>query len=140
MQRVPDTGTQLARRRFLQKEVHPGPDRRTGLDDLRTVLRAGPGRHIHTLSWWRIAGRFSDAVGGSAGREDVACLVALNVPGNELASLLGDHTLAWRPCTNRALLLDRHDQRAQLIVPFVRPRPARRPRPRLTLIYQQHAQ
>jgi len=98
-----------------------GPDRRTGLDDLRTLLRAGPGRRIHLLSWWRITRRFSDALGGAAGREDVACLVVLNVPGNELSSLTGDHTLHWQPRTNRALLIDRHDQRTQLIVPFVRP-------------------
>ena len=98
-----------------------GENRRSGLEDLRTVLRAGPGRLVHVLSWWRIARRFSDAVGGSAGREDVACLVALNVPGNELSSLMGDHTLNWQPRANRALLLDRHDQRSQLIVPFVRP-------------------
>ena len=51
----------------------------------------------------------------------VACLVALNVPGNELALLVGDHTLTWQPRPNRALLLDRHDQRQQLFVPFVRP-------------------
>jgi len=98
-----------------------GPDRTTGLDDLRTVLRRGPSQGIHLLSWWRIARRFADAIGGSAGREDVACLVALNVPGNELSSLVGDHTLTWQPRPNRALLLDRHDQRQQLIVPFVRP-------------------
>jgi DNA segregation ATPase FtsK/SpoIIIE, S-DNA-T family len=98
-----------------------GPDRRTGLDDLRAVLRLGPSRGVHLLSWWRIARRLSDAVGGSSGREDVACLVALNVPGNELASLVGDHTIGWQPRPNRALLIDRHDQRAQLIVPFVRP-------------------
>jgi hypothetical protein len=98
-----------------------GPDRRTGLDNLRTVLRGGPGQGVHLLSWWRIARRFADAIGGSAGREDVACLIALNVPGTELASLVGDHTLAWQPRPNRALLLDRHDQRRQLIVPFVRP-------------------
>src|SRR5581483_8341127 len=98
-----------------------GEHRRTGLEDLRTVLRAGPGRLVHVLSWWRIARRFADAVGGSAGREDVACLLALNVPGNELSALVGDHTLAWQSRPNRALLLDRHDQRSQLIVPFVRP-------------------
>ncbi|GIF09162.1 FtsK/SpoIIIE domain-containing protein [Actinoplanes siamensis] len=98
-----------------------GPDRRTGLDDLRTVLRQGPGYGVHLLSWWRGARRFSDAIGGSAGREDVACLVALNVPGSELASLLGDHTLTWQMRPNRALLLDRHDQRQRLVVPFVRP-------------------
>jgi DNA segregation ATPase FtsK/SpoIIIE, S-DNA-T family len=94
---------------------------RTGLTDLRAVLRSGPSHGIHLISWWRVARRFADAVGGSAGREDVACLVALNVPGTELASLVGDHTLTWQPRTNRALLLDRHDQRSQLIVPYVRP-------------------
>jgi hypothetical protein len=98
-----------------------GPDRRTGLDDLRTVLRTGPGRGVHLLGWWRIARRFADTLGGSSGRDDVACLVALNVPANEIASLLGDHTLTWQPRTNRALLIDRHDQRTRLIVPFVRP-------------------
>jgi len=97
------------------------PDRRTGLDALRAVLRVGPGRGVHVLSWWRVTRRFSDALGGPSGREDVACLVALNVPGNELASLIGDHTLTWQPRSNRALLIDRHDQRVRLIVPFARP-------------------
>ena len=78
-------------------------------------------RGLHMLGWWRATRRFSEVIGGSAGREDVACLVALNVPGNELALLVGDHTLTWQPRPNRALLLDRHDQRQQLFVPFVRP-------------------
>ncbi|MEV6304953.1 FtsK/SpoIIIE domain-containing protein [Actinoplanes sp. NPDC051861] len=98
-----------------------GPDRRTGLDDLRTLLREGPGRGVHLLSWWRLPRRFGEAIGGSGGREDVACLVALNVPGTELGTLLGDHTTVWEPRPNRALLLDRHEQRTQLIVPFVQP-------------------
>jgi hypothetical protein len=98
-----------------------GPNRRTGMDDLRAILRQGPSRGLHLLGWWRIARRFADTLGGSAGREDVACLVALNVPGNELSSLIGDHTLTWQARPNRALLLDRHDQRNRLIVPFVRP-------------------
>lgn len=98
-----------------------GENRRTGLEDLRTVLRQGPARGLHMLGWWRIARRFSDAIGGASGREDIACLVVLNVAGNELSSLVGDHTLGWQPRSNRALLLDRHDQRQRLIVPFVRP-------------------
>jgi Zn-dependent alcohol dehydrogenase len=101
--------------------AHKDTAGRVGLTDLRTVLNSGPGRGIHLISWWRVARRFADAIGGSAGREDVACLVALNVPTNELVSLVGDHTLTWQQRTNRALLLDRHDQRAQLIVPYVRP-------------------
>jgi S-DNA-T family DNA segregation ATPase FtsK/SpoIIIE len=95
-----------------------GGDRRTGLDDLRTVLRSGPSRQVHLLTWWRAPRRFAEATGGSGGREDVACLVALNVPGTELAALTGDHTVDWHPRPNRALLLDRHDQRQQLIVPY----------------------
>jgi hypothetical protein len=98
-----------------------GPDRRTGLDDLRAILRQGPGRGLHVLSWWRIGRRFSDAIGGSSSREDVACLVALNIPNQELVSIVGDHHLAWNSRPNRALLLDRHDQRNRLVVPFVRP-------------------
>ncbi|GAA1036417.1 FtsK/SpoIIIE domain-containing protein [Virgisporangium ochraceum] len=100
---------------------HKDSTGRTGLADLRTVLHTGPGRGVHLIGWWRIARRFSEAIGGSSGREDVACLVALNVANTELAALVGDHTLTWHPRTNRALLLDRHDQRAQLIVPYVRP-------------------
>jgi S-DNA-T family DNA segregation ATPase FtsK/SpoIIIE len=76
---------------------------------------------VHMLGWWRVAKRFSDAIGGSAAREDVACLVALNVPNTELASLLGDHTVNWHPRQNRALLIDRHDQRMKLTVPYVLP-------------------
>jgi hypothetical protein len=96
-------------------------DNRTGLDDLRDVLRSGPAHGIHLLGWWRTTKRFADTIGGSAGREDVACLVALNVPTNELATVLGDHRMTWQPRHNRALLIDRHDQRSTLIVPYVRP-------------------
>jgi hypothetical protein len=96
--------------------------RRCGLDDLIDVFRGGPGRGVHVLSWWRIVKRFSDAIGGTGGREDVACLVGLNVPGTELVSLTGDYALEnWLPRTNRAILIDRHDQRQALIVPFVLP-------------------
>ncbi len=101
--------------------AHKDSSGRTGLTDLRTVLHVGPGRGVHLIGWWRLTRRFAEAVGGSTGREDIACLVALNVATNELASLVGDHTLAWHHRTNRALLLDRHDQRAQLVVPYVRP-------------------
>ncbi len=95
--------------------------RRSGLDDLRAVLRTGPGRGVHLIGWWRIVKRFSDDIGGSAGREDVACLVALNTGESELATLVGDHSLSWQARQNRALLVDRHLQRVVPIVPFVRP-------------------
>ncbi len=94
---------------------------RTGLDDLRDMLRAGPAHGVHLLAWWRGLRRFSDDIGGSAGLEDVSCLVALNVPANDLGSLLGDYQLQWQARPNRALLIDRHDSQLNLIVPFVRP-------------------
>jgi hypothetical protein len=94
---------------------------RTGLDDLQAVLRQGPAYGVHVLGWWRGLRRLSDDIGGSGNREDVACLIALNVPGSELSLYLGQHDLDYTPRPNRALLVDRHDQRVRLIVPYLRP-------------------
>jgi S-DNA-T family DNA segregation ATPase FtsK/SpoIIIE len=100
----------------------PDPDTfRTGLDDLRELLRNGPAHGIHLLGWWRGLRRLSDDIGGSAGVEDLACLVALNVAGGDLGAFLGDYGLDWHPRPNRALIVDRHDDRIGLVVPFVRP-------------------
>ncbi|MEQ4306170.1 FtsK/SpoIIIE domain-containing protein [Plantactinospora sp. B6F1] len=93
---------------------------KSGLDDLQAVLRQGPAYGVHLLGWWRGLRRLSDDIGGSGNRDDVACLVALNVPGGELGMYLGMNDLAYTPRANRALLVDRHDQRLRLIVPFVR--------------------
>ncbi|WP_435207318.1 FtsK/SpoIIIE domain-containing protein [Micromonospora sp. bgisy143] len=93
---------------------------RSGLDDLRAVLRQGPAQGVHLLGWWRGLRRLADDLGGTQNRDDVACLVALNVPGAELALHLGVHDLAYTPRADRALLVDRHDQRTRLIVPFAR--------------------
>ncbi|SCF00877.1 FtsK/SpoIIIE family protein [Micromonospora coriariae] len=93
---------------------------RSGLDDLRTVLRQGPAQGVHLLGWWRGLRRLADDLGGTQNRDDVACLVALNVPGAELALHLGVHDLAYTPRADRALLVDRHDHRTRLIVPFAR--------------------
>ncbi|MFC0533455.1 FtsK/SpoIIIE domain-containing protein [Phytohabitans kaempferiae] len=89
-------------------------------DRLRELLREGPGRGIHLLSWWRGLRRFSEEVGGSAAREEVAGMVFLNVPGPEVSLLLGQQ-VDWQPRPNRALLHDRHADRTTVIVPFVRP-------------------
>ena len=94
---------------------------RSGQDDLVTLLRQGPAFGVHLLGWWRGLRRLADDIGGTGNREDIACLVALNVPGSDLGLFLGQHDLAYAPRANRALLLDRHDQRVSLIVPFVRP-------------------
>ncbi|MEW2476652.1 FtsK/SpoIIIE domain-containing protein [Micromonospora gifhornensis] len=93
---------------------------RSGHDDLRTLLRQGPGHGVHLLGWWRGLRRLADDLGGTQNRDDVACLVALNVPGADLGLHLGVHDLAYTPRADRALLVDRHDQRIRLIVPFAR--------------------
>ncbi|MFC8850594.1 MULTISPECIES: FtsK/SpoIIIE domain-containing protein [unclassified Micromonospora] len=94
---------------------------RSGLDDLRALLRGGPGHGVHLLGWWRGLRRLADDLGGAHHRDDVACMVALNVPGGELGLHLGEHDLAYTPRPDRALLVDRHDQRTRLIVPFTGP-------------------
>jgi S-DNA-T family DNA segregation ATPase FtsK/SpoIIIE len=89
-------------------------------DRLRHLLREGPGQGLHLLSWWRSLRRFTEEVGGSAAREDVAGLVFLNVPGTDVSLLLGQQ-VDWQHRPNRALMYDRHADRTTVIVPFVRP-------------------
>ncbi len=93
----------------------------SGHDDLRALLRSGPAAGVHLLGWWRGLRRLADDIGGSGNRDDVSCLVALNVPGAELGLYLGEADLAYQPRPNRALLIDRDEQRVSLLVPFVRP-------------------
>jgi hypothetical protein len=93
---------------------------KSGLDDLRTVLRDGPGRGVHVLGWWRDAGRMRADL-GTDGVADISGLVALDVTGEALRALLGDGAPDWSPRPNRALLIDQHENRTRLIVPFVRP-------------------
>ncbi|MGA5303291.1 FtsK/SpoIIIE domain-containing protein [Nucisporomicrobium flavum] len=90
------------------------------LPTLRQLLREGPSRGVHLLSWWRGLRRFSDETGGSTGREDVAGLVFLNVPQQDVTLMLGQ-PIDWQPRENRALLHDRHAGRTVTFVPFVQP-------------------
>ncbi|WNM37677.1 FtsK/SpoIIIE domain-containing protein [Micromonospora halotolerans] len=92
---------------------------RSGHDDLRTVLRQGPAHGVHLLGWWRGLRRLVEDLGGSQNRDDVACLVALNVPAADLGLHLGVHDLTYAPRDGRALLVDRHEHRTALVVPFV---------------------
>ncbi|TDC25336.1 cell division protein FtsK [Micromonospora sp. 15K316] len=94
---------------------------RHGRDDLRAVLRHGPGRGVHLLGWWRDARRLADDVGDARDGDGVACLVALDVSGGELRRHLGLRDVTYTPRPDRALLVDRHDRRVRLIVPFARP-------------------
>jgi hypothetical protein len=90
------------------------------LSGLRQLLREGPSRGVHLLSWWRGLRRFSEETGGSAGREDVAGLVFLNCTGPDVSLMLGK-AVDWQPRENRALMHDRHADRTLTIVPFVQP-------------------
>jgi len=95
-----------------------------GVADLRMLLRDGPGRNVHLFGWWRGLRRFGEDTGGSAGREDVAGVVLLNVPAADAALFLGELDLDWQPRQNRALFHDRHAARTDVIVPFTRRRRA----------------
>lgn len=99
--------------------AYPGTTRR-GRDDLRAVLRHGPGRGVHLLGWWRGAHRLADDIGDAHDGDGVACLVVLDVPGDEVGRHLGLRDVAYTPRPDRALLVDRHDRRVRLIVPFAR--------------------
>ncbi len=92
-----------------------------GAADLRGLLRDGPGRNVHVFGWWRGLRRFGEDTGGSAGREDVAGVVLLNVPATDAAIFLGELDLDWHPRPNRALFHDRHAARTEVIVPFALP-------------------
>jgi hypothetical protein len=72
------------------------------------------------IGWWRGLRRFGEDTGGSAGRDDVAGIVLLNVPSTDAALFLGEADLDWHPGPHRALLHDRHVSRTEVIVPFAR--------------------
>jgi len=87
---------------------------------LSAILRRGPARRVHVVGWWRTLRRFADDLGGSSGREDVACAVVLNIPGGELTGHFGQSVADWQPRANRALLIDRHADTRTLILPYSR--------------------
>ena len=91
-----------------------------GRNALKSLLRNGPGFGVHLIGWWRGLRRFVDDVGGSAGREDVSCSVVLNIPGSELMGHFGQSVTDWTPRPGRAMLIDRHANSRQLLVPFTR--------------------
>jgi hypothetical protein len=72
------------------------------------------------FAWWRGQRRFTEDVGPGA-RDEVTGLVFLNVPGADVSLLVG-RQVDWQPRPNRALLYDRHADRATVFVPFHRPR------------------
>jgi hypothetical protein len=83
---------------------------------LRALLRDGPGRGVHLLSWWWAPRRFSDVVAGGD-VESRPGMVFLDVPAREVSLVLG-HPVDWQPRPNRALLYDPRADRTTVIVPF----------------------
>jgi S-DNA-T family DNA segregation ATPase FtsK/SpoIIIE len=113
---TPETNTAMNYLVVFGMDAAPGLRR----DRLRELLRDGPAHGTHLLAWWRGLGRFNEQTGGSAGRDDVAGLVFLNLPASDASVLLGT-PVDWQPRPNRALLYDRHTGELTVIVPFARP-------------------
>lgn len=82
------------------------------------LWRDGPSSGVHVLGWWRSAARFRTEPAG----DQVAGLLALNIPADELEAVAGASGEGLRPPgPGRALLLDRQEGRRRLLLPFVRP-------------------
>lgn len=89
-------------------------------DALRRIVQRGPETHLHTLAWWRTAGRLRDDLAGLSARlDDVGAWVALDVPGAELAPLPGGTLVTWAPRERRALFFDRSvHEHPQPVIPY----------------------
>ena len=92
-------------------------DYRTGLDDLRTVLRQGPATACTCSAGGAACAGSPTTSAARPDRDDVACLVALNVPGGELGLHLGVHDLAWQTAAQPGAA-GRPARPDRLIVPF----------------------
>ncbi|ALE72360.1 cell division protein FtsK [Pseudonocardia sp. EC080610-09] len=91
---------------------------RTGTEDLRAVLRHGPGVGVHVLGWWQGAQRLKTLLAPpGAAIDDLGAWVATGVQGADLVPLLGGQPLDWMPSPGRALFLDRaRHSRPQLVI------------------------
>ena len=101
-------------------EVKDPQTRRSGLDNLRQVVRRGPEVRTHLLGWWRTVARLKEDLAGIGGRlEDVGAWLALDVQGAELSPLPGGQLLNWSPRLRRALFFDRTvHSRPRPVIPF----------------------
>ncbi|MCU1687336.1 MAG: cell division FtsK/SpoIIIE [Amycolatopsis sp.] len=93
---------------------------KSGLDQLRLVLKQGPSRGLHTVGWWRSVARLKDTL-GFAGTDDIGSWAALDVQGNDLAAFAAGQLVHWSPRPGRALFFDRSTHGApEVIIPFQR--------------------
>nr|WP_042185197.1 FtsK/SpoIIIE domain-containing protein [Kibdelosporangium sp. MJ126-NF4]CEL16607.1 Cell division protein FtsK [Kibdelosporangium sp. MJ126-NF4]CTQ89042.1 Cell division protein FtsK [Kibdelosporangium sp. MJ126-NF4] len=94
------------------------PAMRSGLDDLRALLKNGPANHVHTFGWWRGTGRLKDTL-GFGGVDDIGAWVALDVQGSELNSLAAGQVIDWSPRPKRAIFFDKSTHSTpDVIIPF----------------------
>jgi hypothetical protein len=94
---------------------------KSGLDQLRIILKQGPGHGVHTVGWWRSVSRLKDTL-GFGGTDDIGSWAALDVQGNELAPFAAGQVVQWSPRPGRALFFDRSTHGApEVIIPFQRP-------------------
>ncbi|MEC3975172.1 FtsK/SpoIIIE domain-containing protein [Amycolatopsis sp. H20-H5] len=94
---------------------------KSGLDQLRILLKQGPGHGVHTIGWWRSIARLKDTL-GFGGTDDIGTWAALDVQGNELAPFAAGQVVHWSPRPGRALFFDRTTHGApEVIIPFQRP-------------------
>jgi DNA segregation ATPase FtsK/SpoIIIE, S-DNA-T family len=78
-----------------------------GTEALRQVLRFGPETGVHTLGWWRSPQRLQTLVMATASPDDLGMVVALDVQGAELGTLVPGLPPTWSPRPGRALVFDR---------------------------------
>ncbi|RSM60064.1 cell division protein FtsK [Kibdelosporangium aridum] len=94
------------------------PAMRSGLDDLRALLKNGPANHVHTFGWWRGVGRLKDTL-GFGGTDDIGAWVALDVQGAELNALAAGQVIDWAPRPKRAIYFDKSTHSSpDVIIPF----------------------
>ncbi|MCP2262040.1 FtsK/SpoIIIE family protein [Streptoalloteichus tenebrarius] len=91
---------------------------RSGVDNLRHVLRHGPELGVHTIGWWRGVARLR-AMLPLGSTDEVGAWVAFDVHGQELASLAAGQVITWSPRARRGLFFDRFEHaRPEVLIPF----------------------
>jgi hypothetical protein len=96
-----------------------GADGPGGVPDepLRTLLRDGPPAGRHLLGWWRSVSSLGALLDPEDGVGKLATVVVVDVPGGQLAPVLG-RGVHWSPRPGRALLCDSPDGPGIVLVPF----------------------
>jgi hypothetical protein len=90
----------------------------SGQDRLRTILKHGPERRMHTVGWWRSAQRLKNTL-GMGPVDDIGAWVAFDVQGQDLSALAAGQVVAWSPRERRGLFFDRSTHaHPEVVLPF----------------------